>query len=99
MTRSLDGENVPVRPHNTGRGRNSLQFGVDALAVEIERGMWTFRGLGDPQIDACIRDMISYNPDEHCGDRLAALTFARAAAEQRDRRAGWVELDRSLLAR
>jgi len=81
ISQMVRGHNVPVKDFNTGRGKMSLQFRAEALAVELARGQWTFRGSDTSEVAGLIRDMLYYNPTQHCGDRLASLLFAHWGAE------------------
>lgn len=72
---------VPVKGFITGRRNMSLQFRAEALAVEFARGQWTFRGSDTSEVAGLIKDMMFYNPSQHCGDRLVSLLLAHWGAE------------------
>lgn len=84
---------VPVRDFNTGRGKNSLQFRAEALAVEFSRGQWDIRGSDTSEVAALIKDMLFYSPAQHCGDRLASLLFAHVGIEQSGLRVEYPNFD------
>jgi hypothetical protein len=84
MARHMTSALVP--PHTTGRGKASLQFEAEKLAVEMEQGMWTFPSVNGraacSEIEGLVEDLLAYSPDKHVGDRLAALLFVRAHADE-----------------
>lgn len=90
MLKGLGGD-IPVRPFTTGRGKQSLQYAAEMLAVEFERGQWTLRGFHDSEVAALVKDMLFYSPAAHCGDRLASLLFARHAAVELSQRVTWFD--------
>jgi hypothetical protein len=73
---------VPVRDFKTGRGKMSLQWQAEALAVEMSRGQWTLLGSDTSEVAALVRDLMFYSPTMHTGDRLVSLLLARWGAEQ-----------------
>ncbi len=84
---------VPVRNSNTGRGKMSLQFRAEAVAVEMSRGQWTMRGSDTSEVAGLIKDMIFYEPLSHCGDRLVSLMLTRWGAEQSSLRVEYPNVD------
>lgn len=84
---------VPVRPHRTGRGKRSLDFGVDALATELEKGAWVIRGGDLSEVQALCRGITYFDGKTHVGDRLAALVLARHAAHERSNRVERLNID------
>jgi len=85
-------EAIPVRPFKTTKQRKwSPAFGIESMAVEMERGEWIIpsrNGLVPPEVDEWLTEMVAYDPDPkaHTGDRLMASWFAREAARVYDRR-------------
>lgn len=75
-----------VRGHTTGKAEASLQFEAEHLAVEFEQGLWSLPSVdGKPatvEVAALVNEILDYHPDKHVGDRLAALLFARAHADE-----------------
>jgi hypothetical protein len=84
---------VPVRDYQTGRGKMSLGFQAEALAVEMSNGKWIMRGARSSEVSELVRDMLYFSPTEHTGDRLVALLLARWGAEQTSYRAEWLSID------
>ncbi len=72
----LAAEGVRVEAHATTKAKH---LGIEALAVEIERGSWLIPDA--PASRVLVREMITYSPVGHSGDRLMALWLAREAAE------------------
>ena len=71
----LAAEGVRVEAHATTKAKH---LGIETLAVEVERGSWIIPE--SPASCALVREMISYSPVGHSGDRLMALWLAREAA-------------------
>jgi len=75
------------RPFTTGRNKAHPEWGVQGVAAEIASGKWIIPNEGGSlvkgglrvhkEIDAWIREMLTYNPKDHTGDRLMASWFAR----------------------
>lgn len=72
----LAAEGVRVEAHATTKAKH---LGIEALAVEVERGSWLIPDA--PASRVLVREMITYSPVGHSGDRLMALWLAREAAE------------------
>jgi len=74
---------IPVVPFaTTAKNKWNPQFGVESLGVELSNGAWLIpcsvdTGLGQPEIEAWISEMLNYQPDQHTGDRLMASWFVR----------------------
>lgn len=87
----LAGAGVPVEAHATGRNRHDPAFGVESLAVELERGLWIVPDA--PATRAWARELMIYSPSHHAGDRLMASWLARESARvgarMRGRGADW----------
>lgn len=81
---------IPVRPFKTtGQRKWSPAFGIESMAVEMERGEWVIpnsNGVVVPEVDHWLTDMQTYDPQGHTGDHLMASWFAREAARIYDRR-------------
>jgi hypothetical protein len=84
---------VPVRDFNTGRGKMSLQYQAEALAVELSNGKWTLRGGNTAEVASLVRELLYYDPRAHCGDRLVALLLARWGADQGSHRIEYPAVD------
>ncbi len=84
---------VPIKDFNTGRGKMSLQYRAEALAVELSRGQWTIRGSDTSEVAGLIKDMLFYNPTQHCGDRLVSLLLAHWGVEQSGLRVEYPTVD------
>jgi hypothetical protein len=69
---------VGVDAHNTGRNKHDPQFGIESLAVEMERGLWIVPDA--PATRTWVRELLAYNPAGHTGDRVMASWLAREAA-------------------
>lgn len=73
-------------PFTTGSNKAHPQFGVEGLAVEIDRGDWLFPKAGlakaAEEVEALLADMRYYVRGAHTGDRLMALWFAREFARR-----------------
>jgi hypothetical protein len=74
---------IPVEAYNTtGQSKWDESYGIESIAVEMRQGLWLFPSgpsgeeLHD-ELTALRFEMLSYKPDKHTGDRLAALWFAR----------------------
>ena len=55
--------------------------------MELSRGQWIFPSGADgrpqhPELRRLVREMVSYTPSAHCGDRLVALLLAAHAARE-----------------
>ncbi len=79
---------TPIKDFNTGRGKMSLQFRAEALAVEMSRGQWLLRGSDTSEVAALIKDMLYFSPSgaqrstaQGHGDRLVSLLLAHWGAE------------------
>lgn len=79
-------QRIPVEAHITGRNRNDPTFGLESLAVELEQGRWIVPDA--PATRAWAREMMSYSPRAHAGDRLIASWLAREAVRAADDRRG-----------
>jgi hypothetical protein len=78
---------VPVRGYTTGRSKAHPEFGVEAIAVEMENAKWIIpcdkeTGQCAPEIEAWIEECLNYTPSAHTGDRLMASFFVREASRQ-----------------
>ena len=72
---------LPIRSHNTGKNKSDVNFGLEMVFTDIENGLWAIP-TGDEQTDEWIKEMYSYDPDKHTGDRLMASWLAREQARQ-----------------
>lgn len=81
---------IPVRPFQTTAQRKwSPAFGIESMAVEMERGEWIIpnqNGVVVGEFDEWITEMQTYDPLGHTGDRLMASWFAREAVRLYDRK-------------
>jgi hypothetical protein len=74
---------IPVDPYNTsGQSKWDEMFGIESIAVELRQGLWLFpsgdSGEDIPDELAALRiEMTTYRPENHTGDRLMGLWFAR----------------------
>jgi hypothetical protein len=80
----LAAERIPVEAHTTGRNKHDPAFGIESLAIELEQGRWIVPDA--PATRAWARELISYSPRSHAGDRLIASWLAREAARDADDR-------------
>jgi hypothetical protein len=69
---------IGVDAHTTGRNKHDPQYGVESLAVEMERGLWIVPDA--PMTRTWARELLAYNPASHTGDRIMAAWLAREAA-------------------
>ena len=74
----LEAEGIPVEAHTTGRNRNDPAFGIEWLAVELEQGLWVVPDA--PATRTWARELITYSPWSHAGDRVIAWWLASEAA-------------------
>lgn len=78
---------APVKNFMTGANKVDPAFGVESLAVEMERGQWIIPAAGGrpltKEVEDWIRTMLYYSPSAHTGDELMACWIAREAACQR----------------
>jgi hypothetical protein len=88
---------VPVIDFKTGRNKMSLEWQVETLAGELERGDWIVPSDAGrpthPEVGAFLRDLLYYSPAAHTPDRLAAACFARWGAERGANRVEWGRLN------
>jgi hypothetical protein len=83
---------IPIRPFTTtGQRKHDPSFGIESMAVEMERGKWAIPNRGGnvaDEVDEWLTEMLSYDPDPnaHTGDRLMASWFCREAARLWDRK-------------
>lgn len=75
---------APVKNFRTGANKMDPQFGVESIAVEMERGQWIIPSAGGRphtrEVESWIRGMLYYNPGAHTADELMACWIAREAA-------------------
>lgn len=82
----LIGDRCPemrVRCFMTGMNRHHAAFGIDSFGVELSRGLWIIPNMGGRmarELAEWRSELLSYAPDEHPGDRLAASWIAKEAA-------------------
>lgn len=74
-----------IRPHHTG-ATTPIEFEIEKLAGEFSRGLWLLPGLpsGTPahgNIQGLINGMYKWRRGQHADDRLAALCFVAAHAD------------------
>jgi len=86
ITQFLAAEKIPVEAHTTGRNRNDPAFGIESLAIELEQGRWIVPDA--PATRAWARELITYSPRSHAGDRVIASWLARESARAADDQAG-----------
>jgi hypothetical protein len=85
---AIDKPGMRVRGATTGRNKHHAEHGVEGVAVELSLGLWVIPCEEDPQgllrcepeIEAWIGEMLSYDPAAHTGDRLMAAWLAREEA-------------------
>lgn len=80
---------IPVMPSTTSRGTKiSEDFGIPAMAVDLENGRWTFpaRPRVPAEVKELVDEMVAYNPGHHTGDRLMALYLAWSGVDKMFRR-------------
>jgi hypothetical protein len=75
---------VPVRPFTTGKNKVNMEYGVEAMSIELDNGKWIIpcdrNGRCHPEVEAWIGEMLRYDPAKHTGDRLMASWIAKEAA-------------------
>jgi len=79
-----DHTRVPVVPVTTTHGTKiSEEFGIPAMAIDIENGRWEIPALPSAplEIRELVDELILYNPQAHSGDRLMAMYFAYAGVD------------------
>jgi len=89
---------IPIIPHTTGRGKASLDFAIEQLAVRLGNGkviLPSGEGRPEPQVAALVRELLDYAPGSHVGDRLAAFCFGLHGLRHKGT-AGWVSMPVSL---
>lgn len=78
---------APVKNFLTGRNKTDPAFGVESLAVEMERGQWIIPSSGGRaltmEVQDLIRAMLYYNAGKHTPDELMAMWIAREASMNR----------------
>lgn len=82
---------IPVVPHWTGSGKLDPSTGVEAIAAELAAGRWIIPSIGgrcDPEVQAWIEDMDSFDPAAHTGDYLMASYFVQQHLAMRERTNG-----------
>jgi hypothetical protein len=79
-------DKIPVEAHTTGKNRNDPAFGIESLAIELEQGQWIVPDA--PATRTWARELVSYSPRSHAGDRLIASWLARECARAADDRSG-----------
>lgn len=75
-------KDVLISPHNTGKNKASVDFGVESIFAELQQEAWIIPceiGTGDvdPEVQKWINDMLFYQPSKHTGDHLMASWIAR----------------------
>jgi hypothetical protein len=70
-------ERVPVQGRATGSNKHHREFGVEGLAVQLQRLEWVFPSgpTGTelhPELRALRQNILYYNPAQHTGDHLMA---------------------------
>lgn len=75
---------VPTTAVNTGSEKWDEEFGVEALAVLMKRGLMVFPSgpTGhevSPEVAELVRECYDFDPSSHTGDRLMALWIADKA--------------------
>jgi hypothetical protein len=76
---------IPIRGFTTGRNKINPEYGIEAIAGEMEKGRWIIPnedGKVDRETAGWIREMLDYDPKSHTGDALMASWLAREAARQ-----------------
>lgn len=75
---------LPVKAFTTGDNKSNPDFGIESLAVEMERGQWIIPSRGrkplTKEVDAWLRDLLHYSPSAHTPDTLIAQWIAREGA-------------------
>lgn len=83
---------IPVLPYTTGKQKAHPEFGVEAIAAELESGKWIFpcrsRTDMDKEMHELVQEILGYEPPPtHTGDRLMGLFFAQATIRKEEARA------------
>jgi len=76
----LEERGIHVESRHTGQNKHDRLYGVESLAVELEREMWLVPDSQESREWA--KELISYRPGAHTGDRLMAAWLAREAARE-----------------
>jgi hypothetical protein len=82
VTQFLKADFIRVESHHTGRNRHDPAFGIESLAVELEQQKWIVPE-GD-ETRKWAKELLSYSPRAHAGDRLIGSWLAREAARAHD---------------
>lgn len=84
---------IALVPFTTGRNKLDPRFGVESLAVEMERGRWIFPiwTMGPGEQPVRVRDqglvalaaaLLDYEPGEHTADEIMAMWIMREGARR-----------------
>lgn len=80
---------VPIRPFNTtAHAIRHPEFGLETLGAEMAGAKWIIpcrKGLGAPEVQRWLTDLLTYQPGAHAGDHLMASWFAREGARSMGR--------------
>jgi hypothetical protein len=73
---------LPIKRHDTLKNKYSIEFGVESIFTEIQRGAWIIpcdkNGRCHPEVQAWIDECLYYQPPPtHTGDYLMASWIAR----------------------
>lgn len=76
---------LPLIPYTTGATKAHPEFGIEALAVEMNAGGWEIPNLDGEfpetqvglEFAELLQEMLGYHPRAHTGDRLMAMFLAR----------------------
>ena len=74
---------IHVNPYQTSvRTFKDPEMGIDGMAAEFAHDQWIIPSQGgvQPEISRLIEEMLFYDPNDHPGDRLMGLFFAREGA-------------------
>ena len=74
----LQSDGIQVEAHHTGANRHHPRWGIESLAIELEQGRWIIPDA--PATRAWARELLSFSPTGHAGDRVIASWLAREAA-------------------
>lgn len=83
---------IPVLPYTTGKQKAHPEFGIEAIAAELESGKWIFpcrsRTDMDKEVHELVQELLGYEPPPtHTGDRLMGMFFAQATIRAEEARA------------
>lgn len=93
-----------VTPVHTGKNKRDPTFGVQSMAVWMERGQFVLPSnenlTSDKEVDRLVNELLNFQPDDrHIPDRVAALWLAYSGLEKKRLPEGWKVTDKRPVGR